>query len=52
MRIIFFILLAANVVLLAYGQGFFGPPPSEQGRNFQVLLDQRNEHAVIPGTPQ
>ncbi len=52
MRIVFLILLTANIVLLGYGQGFFGPPPSEAGRTLQVVMDQRNEQAVIPGDPQ
>lgn len=52
MRIVFLILLTANVVVLAYGQGFFGPPPSEAGRSLHALMDQRNEHAVIPGEPR
>lgn len=50
MRIVFLIVLVANVILLAYGQGFFGTPPSEQGR-MHSILDQRNEQAVIPGAP-
>lgn len=50
MRTIFFLVLMANLALLAYGQGFFGPPPSEQGRNPQVL-NQRNHHAIVLGTP-
>lgn len=51
MRIIFFLVVFANLALLAYGQGFFGPPPAEQGRNPQVL-NQRNHHAVVLGKPQ
>lgn len=51
MRMVFFLVLAANLALLAYGQGFFGPPPAEQGRNPQVL-NQRNHHAIVPGQPQ
>lgn len=52
MRVAFLIILIANVVLLAYGQGFFRTPPSEEGRTPHMMLDQRNEHAVIPGEPQ
>lgn len=51
MRITFLIVVVANVVLLAYGQGFFGTPPSEQGRTPHAALDQRNEQAVIAGKP-
>ncbi len=48
----FLLILAAitNVALLAYGQGFFGPPPSEQGRAPRPL-SQRNQQALILGTP-
>lgn len=49
MRIAFLIIFIANTVLLAYGQGFFGMPPSEEGRTPFAQLGQRNEHAVIPG---
>lgn len=52
MRITFLIVVIANVVLLAYGQGFFGTPPAEQGRTPHAALDQRNEQAVIPGDPR
>lgn len=33
MKYIALLFLTANVVLLAYGQGFFGVPPSEYGRS-------------------
>ena len=52
MRIAFLIVVIANVVLLAYGQGFFGTPPAEQGRSPHTALDQRNEQAVVPGEPR
>ncbi len=51
MRVIFILLIVANVMVLAWGQGFFGVPPSEQGRDPQVL-NQRNQHAIIPGKIQ
>lgn len=51
MRFVFLLVLIANVVVLAYGQGFFGTPPSEQGRDPHVLT-QRNQQAVIPGEPR
>lgn len=50
MKTTFFIVLIANLVLLVYGMGFFGVPPSEVGRDPQIL-NQRNQHAVIIGTP-
>jgi len=45
MRFIFFLVLLANVALLGYGQGFMGPPPSEEGRSPR-LLSERNQHIV------
>jgi len=45
MRFLFFLVLLANVVVLAYGQGFMGPPPSEEGRTPR-LLSERNQHIV------
>lgn len=51
MRFIFLLIVIANVVLLAYGQGFFGTPPAEQGRE-PHHLNERNQQAVIPGEPR
>jgi len=51
MRVIFFLVVIANLALLAFGQGFFGPPPAEQGRNPQ-MFSQRNHHAITLGEPQ
>ncbi|NLC36324.1 MAG: hypothetical protein GX772_07760 [Alcaligenaceae bacterium] len=45
MRILFFLVLLANVAVLAFGQGFMGTPPSEQGRTPR-LLSERNQHIV------
>jgi len=45
MRFLFLLVLLANVAVLAYGQGFMGPPPSEQGRTPR-LLSERNQHVV------
>lgn len=50
MRFLFFLVLLANVAVLAYGQGFMGPPPSEEGRTPRRLLE-RNQHIVEFGTP-
>jgi hypothetical protein len=50
MRFLFLLVLVANVALLAYGQGFFGVPPNEQGRQPRTL--QENHQAAISlGTP-
>lgn len=51
MRFLFFLVLLANVAVLAYGQGFMGPPPSENGRTPR-LLSERNQHVVKLGEPQ
>lgn len=45
MRFLFFLVLLANVAVLAFGQGFMGPPPSEEGRTPR-LLSERNQHIV------
>lgn len=50
MRVVFFITLIANVALLAWGQGFFGTPPSEQGREPR-FLNERNQQAITVGAP-
>lgn len=50
MRFLFFLVLLANVAVLAYGQGFMGPPPSEEGRTPR-LLSERNQHIVELGAP-
>ena len=51
MRLLFFLIVLLNIVVLAYGQGFFGPPPSEQGREPRMLMMQRNPEAVTLGSP-
>lgn len=51
MRSLFLIVLLANLALLAFGHGFFGPPPSERGREPRQL-SERNQHAITLGAPQ
>ncbi len=50
MRFLFLIVFMANVAMLAYGQGFFGTPPSEQGREPRQL-SERNQQAITVGAP-
>lgn len=50
MRFLLLLILIANGTLFLYGQGFFGTPPAEQGRNPHPL-SQRNQAAVTLGTP-
>jgi hypothetical protein len=50
MRFIFLLVLLANVTVLGYGQGFFGPPPSERGREPRQL-SERQQHAITVGVP-
>ena len=45
MRFLFFLVLLANIAVLAFGQGFMGPPPSEEGRTPR-MLSERNQHIV------
>ncbi|TAM90744.1 MAG: hypothetical protein EPN41_00865 [Candidimonas sp.] len=51
MRLFFLLILIANIALLAYGQGFFGPPPSESGRTPQPF-QQSHQTAVTLGAPR
>lgn len=51
MRSLFLIVLLANLALLAFGQGFFGTPPSEEGREHR-MLSERNQQAVVLGEPR
>jgi len=50
MRFLLSLAVVANLALLAYGQGFFGPPPAEQGREPRPL-SQRNQQSLTLGTP-
>lgn len=50
MRFLLLLILIANGVLFIYGQGFFGTPPAEQGRDPRPL-SQRNQAAITLGTP-
>lgn len=50
MRFLLSLAVIANLALLAYGQGFFGPPPAEQGRNPRPL-SQRNQQSLVVGIP-
>ncbi|HWL29898.1 MAG TPA: hypothetical protein VNQ97_13420 [Burkholderiaceae bacterium] len=50
MRFIFLLVLLANIAVLGYGQGFFGPPPSEQGREPRQL-SERHQHSITVGVP-
>jgi len=50
MRFLLTLAVIANLALLAYGQGFFGPPPAEQGRTPRPL-SQRGQQALVVGAP-
>ncbi|MFC4298736.1 MAG: hypothetical protein WBF84_15875 [Castellaniella sp.] len=50
MRFLLILAVIANLALLAYGQGFFGPPPAEQGRTPRPL-SQRNQQMLTLGAP-
>ncbi|OYV49212.1 MAG: hypothetical protein EPN46_09765 [Candidimonas sp.] len=51
MRFLFLLILIANLIVLGYGQGFLGNPPSEQGRDARMLLTQKNPESIKLGTP-
>ncbi len=50
MRFLLTLAVIANLALLAYGQGFFGPPPAEDGRTPRPL-SQRNQQTLSLGVP-
>ncbi|MFV0283507.1 MAG: hypothetical protein ACK5JE_06935 [Castellaniella sp.] len=50
MRFLLTLAFIANLALLAYGQGFFGPPPAEQGRTPRPL-SERNQQTLTLGAP-
>lgn len=50
MHLLLTLAVLANIVLFAFGQGFFGTPPVEQGRDPRPL-SQRNQTAVTLGPP-
>jgi|GEM_PF-272065 len=50
MRPLFLIILLANLAVLGFGQGLFGPPPSEDGRAPR-RLSERQQNAIALGAP-
>ena len=50
MRALFLLVLLANLGVLAFGHGFFGQAPVDQGREARVL-NQRNQQIVQLGQP-
>ena len=50
MRFLLTLAVIANLALLAYGQGFFGLPPAEQGSTPRPL-SQRNQQVLILSAP-
>jgi len=46
MRVIFFLLLAANLAVFALGRGWLGTPPAEAGRTPARMAQQLNPEAV------
>ncbi|NYT78480.1 hypothetical protein H0A71_15920 [Alcaligenaceae bacterium] len=50
MRSLFLVIVLANLAVLALGQGFFGPPPSEQGRQPRQL-SERNQFSITLNAP-
>ena len=50
MRVLFLVIVLANLGVLAFGQGFFGPAPAEEGREARHL-SERNQHTIQLGQP-
>jgi hypothetical protein len=49
MRTLFFVLAVANVLMFGLGQGWFGPPRTEAGRQSALLQAQVNPQALTIG---
>jgi hypothetical protein len=49
MRILFVLILLANVVLYGIGQSWFGASPSEEGRDPMRLQQELNARKVVVG---
>lgn len=47
MRILAILFIVVNILLFALGQGFFGLPPSEQGRSVPPAKTQPNPDISI-----
>jgi len=47
MRILAILFIVVNILLFALGQGFFGLPPSEQGRSVPPAETQPNPDISI-----
>lgn len=50
MRFMLLLIVVVNLGLFAYGQGFFGPPPSQMGRS-SVQRPPINSDLVTLGEP-
>lgn len=50
MRLLLLLIVAVNVGLFAYGQSFFGVPPSQEGRS-PARLSQLNAERIVLGEP-
>ena len=49
MRILFVLLALANLLLFGIGQGWFGLPPSEEGRDRGRHAQEMNADRVVVG---
>jgi len=50
MRLLLLLIVAVNLGLFAYGRGFFGIPPSEQGRS-PAQFSALNAERIALGEP-
>jgi len=51
MRTLFILILLANVLVFGIGQGWFGLPPSEEGRDPARRAQELNVDKVVVGAP-
>jgi hypothetical protein len=49
MRILFVLIVLANIVLYGIGQGWLGPTPSDEGREPERMQQQLNGDKVVVG---
>jgi hypothetical protein len=49
MRILFILIVLANIVVYGVGQGWLGPRPEDEGRDPMKLQQQLNADKVVVG---
>lgn len=47
MRFLIVFILIANIALFAFGQGYFGPEPADQGRTLRQFSERMQQQLII-----